>query len=315
MPMSSRVKALSGCQKAKRPRSSSGEQQFEAGRQRGRQQAGEHQQRGERLDRRVEGRPAQDVDLEGGTHELGQRALEHDQEGDAEEAERHAPAEVEVLGREQQRLGREEQRQDEQEEDVVDAVAVAGAMADQRREQQGDDGRKEQVGGDQEKRGRPASAEAHGDTLDDPGGGQRHQDAAVVAADADPVLAGGQQEAAEYRPAEAVEHLVSVPLRRREGRRRGRQHALEDQDPDDGQGGAGEAGEGEEGTEADQPERMRGKDHGSRSRIAEGRTVARPAARRLDLAQRRPAGQRFLAAPTGFRVMSTWRGWPSTMAG
>jgi hypothetical protein len=117
-----------------------GQQQFEAAMARRAARRAEDEQGGEQLDRGVEGGPAQDVDLEGAAHELGQRAFEHDQEGDAEQAEGHAPAEVESDRVEQEQdLGDPEQRQDDQEETVVQSIAVGMAMADQGGEQQGDD--------------------------------------------------------------------------------------------------------------------------------------------------------------------------------
>ena len=201
------------------------------------------------------------MDIEGAAHELSQGAFEHDQEGDAEQAEGHAPAEVEVIGLKEQDLGDPEQRQDDQEEAVVQSIAIGLAVADQGGEQQGDDAGNEQVGGDQEQRVRPSGAEAHGKTFEQPGGGEQDQGGAVIAADADPVFAGGQQEAPEHGPAEAEEHFVGMPLDRRKAWRRCRHDPLEYHDPDDRQAEPGEAGEDEKWPEADQPEGVGAGEH------------------------------------------------------
>ncbi len=270
MPMSRRRERLVRMPEGEATEEQRGEHQFEVARQIGRQQGGEDEHDGQRLDRRVEYRPAQDIDLERGTHELGQRAFEHDQEGDAEQAEGHAPADIEVIGREEQRLGDPEQRQDDQEQDIVAAVVVLVAVADQRGEQQGDNGEQEEVVGEQEERQRPAAAEAHANALEYPRRREKHQGGAVIAADADPVLGRGEQKAAEDGPAETEEHFVGVPLDRREILRGGGQDALEDQDPGDRQAQAGEAGEGEEGPEADQPEGMGAGEHGIQVSLRRG---------------------------------------------
>ena len=115
-----------------------------------------------------------------------------------------------------------------------------------------------------------AAAEAHANALENPSRREKHQGGAVIATDADPVLARRQQEAAENGPAETEEHFVGVPLDRREILRGGGQDALEDQDPGDRQAQAGEAGEGEEGPEADQPEGMGAGEHGIQVALRRG---------------------------------------------
>jgi len=103
---------------------------------------------------------------------------------------------------------------------------------------------------------RPVAAATHAESFEQPGAGQQHQRLAVVAADIDPVLGRGQQEAAKYRPAEAEEHFVGVPLHRGVAVFRSGQGAAEDQCPDHRQTQARNAGQRKERAEADQPERM-----------------------------------------------------------
>ena len=263
MPMSRRVKALSGCQKARRPRSSAPSISSRSCSSGAGSRAPKTSTAASALIAASSTGRRRIVDLEGGTHELGLRALEHDQEGDAEQAEGHAPADIEVIGREERRLGDPEQRQDDQKENVVAAVVVLVAIADQGGEQQGDDGEQEEIVAQQEQRDRPAAAEAHADALENPSRRKKHQGSAVIAADADPVLGRRQQKAAEDGPAEAEEHFVGMPLDRREILRRGGQDALENQDPDDRQAQPGEAGEGEERPEADQPQGVSAREHGA----------------------------------------------------
>ena len=226
------------------------------------QQAFEDHRQGQQLDRIVEWRGAQDLDLEHALHELRQRPLKHDEEGDPEETQGHAPADGKGRGIEQQVLGDQEERECDEEEAVVHPVAVVLTVRDQRAQQHGHDGDEKEVVGQQEQRPRQVAGEPHSESLQQPGGHQHHQCRAVIAADVNPVLGGGEQKASEHRPAEAEEHLVGVPLRRREWRCRSRQRAGEDQRPDNGQQGAGDAGQREEGPEADQPERVLHRKHG-----------------------------------------------------
>jgi len=80
----------------------------------------------------------------------------------------------------------------------------------------------EEVAAEAEDERRQRAGKPHAGALEQPGGDEDDQRQAVVAADLHPVLAGGEQEAAENRPAEAEEHLVRVPLA---GRERGRGRA------------------------------------------------------------------------------------------
>jgi hypothetical protein len=173
------------------------------------------QQQAEQLDRHVQLGLAQDSGLESGFHEAGEGAFQHDQEGQAEQADGHGVAGREIVAVEHQVLGDEEGRQHDHEEGVV-AVAVLAAVANQRPQQHGGDGAEKEVVGQHGDRQRQAAAEAHGQALDDPGCGQQHQCRAVVAADIDPVLGRGEQEAAQHGPAEAEEHFVGMPLHRGE---------------------------------------------------------------------------------------------------
>ncbi|MPM85706.1 hypothetical protein SDC9_132787 [bioreactor metagenome] len=232
-----------------------GQRQRQAGGQRAGQEGFENQEQAEQLDRHVEFGLAQDLDLEGCLHESRQGAFEHDQEGHAEQRDGHAVASRKVVAVEYQVFGYQEGRQHDHEECVV-AVAVLAAIADQRPHQHGGDAAKKGVVGEHGDRQRPLAAEAHGQPLDDPGSSEQHQGRSVIAADVDPVLGRGEQEAPQYRPAEAEEHLMGMPLNRCERRVRGRQAAAEHQRPGDGEEHAGKAGEGEEGAEADEPQRV-----------------------------------------------------------
>ena len=204
---------------------------------------------------------AQDGCLEYVLHEVGQRALEHDEEGEAEQAERHRLAGLGVRPVEQQELRQREQGQQEQEEYVVAAVAIRFAMAQQGGQQHRHDGDEEELVREQEQRLRPGGAEPHAKPLEAPGCGKETQRCAMVAADLHPVFAGSEEEAAEHGPAEAEEHLVGMPLKTREGRRRRLDDACEHERPQHRQAQAGEAGQREEGTEADEPEGVSGKAH------------------------------------------------------
>jgi hypothetical protein len=116
-----------------------GEQEFEAVRQPGGKQRGEDEHGGERLDRRVERRPAQDVDGEGARMNWLRVRSSMTRKATRNRPRVMLQPSVEMLGLQEQRLGDPEQGQDDQEETVVAAVAVRVAVADQRGEQQDDD--------------------------------------------------------------------------------------------------------------------------------------------------------------------------------
>jgi hypothetical protein len=88
---------------------------------------------------------AQDVDFEDALHELRQRAFQHDQEGDAEEAEGHGPANLKTVRQQDENFCQGKDRQNDQKELIVLTITVALAMPDQGGEQQADNAEQKQL--------------------------------------------------------------------------------------------------------------------------------------------------------------------------
>ena len=121
---------------------------------------------------------------------------------------------MKAVGEEDEYLGETESWQDEQEKQVVAAVAIRVAMANQGGKQERNDADQEKLAAEPEQYGWQVPAKGNDQAFNQPGSGEIDQHAAVIAAHIDPVFGRGEQKATEHGPAETVEHFVSVPLGR-----------------------------------------------------------------------------------------------------